>query len=34
MDFNETLNRAKFEELNGNLFKKTLESVEKALTDA
>ena len=34
LEFNETLSRAKFEELNADLFKKTLESVEKALTDA
>jgi heat shock protein 5 len=34
LEFNETLTRAKFEELNADLFKKTLESVEKALSDA
>lgn len=33
-DFNETLTRAKFEELNIDLFKKTLNSVRKALEDA
>lgn len=34
LEFNETLTRAKFEELNADLFKKTLESVEKSLSDA
>ena len=34
LEFSETLTRAKFEELNADLFKKTLESVEKALSDA
>lgn len=33
-DFSETLSRAKFEELNMELFKKTLGPVEKALKDA
>lgn len=33
-DFVETLTRAKFNELNSKLFKKTLESVEKAMSDA
>ena len=33
-DFEETLSRAKFEELNSDLFKKTLGPVEKALADA
>lgn len=30
-EFSETLTRAKFEELNADLFKKTLESVQKSL---
>lgn len=34
VDFKETLTRAKFEELCGDLFKKTLEPVEQALKDA
>lgn len=34
LEFSETLTRAKFEELNADLFKKTLESVEKSLSDA
>ncbi len=34
LEFSETLTRAKFEELNADLFKKTLESVDKALSDA
>ena len=33
-DFSETLSRAKFEELNQDLFKKTLRTVEKVLKDA
>ncbi|CAN1824522.1 Heat shock 70 kDa protein BIP2 [Linum perenne] len=33
MDFSEPLTRAKFEKLNMNLFKKTLESVKKTLED-
>ncbi len=33
-DFEETLSRAKFEELNSDLFKKTLGPVQKALSDA
>ncbi|KAF9427146.1 ATPase with role in protein import into the ER [Podila epigama] len=33
-DFSETLTRAKFEELNMDLFKKTLKPVEQALADA
>ena len=33
-DFEETLTRAKFEELNADLFKKTLGPVQKALDDA
>lgn len=33
-DFEETLSRAKFEELNSDLFKKTLGPVEKALSDS
>lgn len=33
-DFSETLSRAKFEELNMDLFKKTLKPVEQALKDA
>jgi len=33
LDFKETLTRAKFEELNMDLFKKTMEPVEKVLTD-
>jgi heat shock protein 5 len=33
-DFSETLTRAKFEELNDSLFKKTLKPVEKVLEDA
>lgn len=33
-DFSETLSRAKFEELNIDLFKKTLDPVQQALTDA
>merc|ERR1711976_613648 len=33
-DFSETLTRAKFEELNGDLFKKTLRPVQIALDDA
>jgi endoplasmic reticulum chaperone BiP len=34
IDFSETLTRARFEELNLDLFKKTLEPVKKVLTDA
>merc|ERR1711976_745212 len=34
IDFEETLTRAKFEELNADLFKKTLGPVEKSLEDA
>lgn len=34
IDFSETLTRAKFEELNINLFKKTLKPVEQVLKDA
>ncbi|MCH0629684.1 molecular chaperone DnaK [Kocuria palustris] len=34
IDFSETLTRAKFEELNGDLFKKTLKPVEQVLKDA
>ena len=34
MDFEETLTRAKFEELNVDLFKKTLGPVQIALDDA
>lgn len=34
VDFSETLTRAKFEELNMDLFKKTLEPVQKALDDS
>ena len=34
LDFEETLTRAKFEELNADLFKKTLGPVQKALEDA
>jgi heat shock protein 5 len=34
MDFSETLTRARFEELNLDLFKKTLDPVQKALDDA
>ncbi len=34
LEFAETLTRAKFEELNADLFRKTLESVEKSLSDA
>jgi heat shock protein 5 len=34
IDFSETLTRAKFEELNMNLFKKTLKPVEQVLKDA
>jgi heat shock protein 5 len=33
LDFKETITRAKFEELNMDLFKKTMEPVEKCLTD-
>jgi heat shock protein 5 len=33
LDFKETLTRAKFEELNMDLFKKTMEPVEKCLSD-
>lgn len=33
-DFSETLTRAKFEELNMDLFKKTLKPVEQVLKDA
>ena len=33
MDFKEPLSRAKFEELNNDLFKKTMDPVEKVLTD-
>lgn len=33
-DFEETLTRAKFEELNADLFKKTFGPVQKALDDA
>lgn len=33
-DFSETLTRAKFEEINGELFKKTLKPVEQVLKDA
>lgn len=34
IDFSETLTRAKFEELNNDLFRKTLKPVEKVLQDA
>lgn len=34
VDFKETLTRAKFEELNSDLFKKTMAPVEKVMTDA
>ena len=34
IDFSETLTRARFEELNIDLFKKTLDPVKKVLTDA
>jgi heat shock protein 5 len=34
VDFSETLTRAKFEELNMDLFKKTLEPVQRALDDS
>ncbi|KAJ0988660.1 hypothetical protein J5N97_007016 [Dioscorea zingiberensis] len=34
VDFSETLSRARFEELNMDLFKKTMEPVKKALEDA
>ncbi|KAH6650889.1 glucose-regulated protein [Chaetomium tenue] len=34
LDFSETLTRAKFEQLNGQLFKKTLDSVKQVLSDA
>jgi endoplasmic reticulum chaperone BiP len=34
IDMSETLSRAKFEELNGDLFKKTLKPVEQVLKDA
>lgn len=34
MDFSETLTRAKFEELNNDLFKRTLKPVEQVLKDA
>eukprot|EP00123_Amoebidium_parasiticum_P009571 comp19561_c0_seq1/m.22955 comp19561_c0_seq1/g.22955 ORF comp19561_c0_seq1/g.22955 comp19561_c0_seq1/m.22955 type:complete len:667 (-) comp19561_c0_seq1:131-2131(-) len=34
MDFSETLTRAKFEELNNDLFKSTMEPVKKVLKDA
>ncbi len=34
IDFSETLTRARFEELNIDMFKKTLEPVKKVLTDA
>ena len=34
IDFSETLTRAKFEELNLSMFKKTLKPVEKVLKDA
>ena len=34
VEFTETLTRAKFEELNAESFKRTLESVDKALSDA
>ncbi len=34
LEFSENLTRAKFEELNADLFRKTLESVDKALSDA
>ena len=34
IDFSETLTRAKFEELNADLFKGTLKPVERALEDA
>lgn len=33
-DFSETLTRATFEELNMDLFKRTMKPVEQALTDA
>ena len=33
-DFSETLTRAKFEELNADLFKKTLKPVEQVLADS
>ena len=33
-DFSETLTRARFEELNDKLFKKTLKPVEQTLKDA
>ncbi|KAJ3091375.1 ATPase with role in protein import into the ER [Quaeritorhiza haematococci] len=33
-DFSETLTRAKFEQINADLFKKTLKSVERVLSDA
>jgi len=33
-DFSETLTQAKFEELNNDLFKKTLKTVEQVLKDA
>ena len=34
MDFSETLTRAKFEELNNDLFKGTLEPIQRVLEDA
>ena len=34
IDFYSTLTRARFEELNSDLFRKTLEPVEKALKDS
>jgi molecular chaperone DnaK (HSP70) len=34
IDFSLTISRAKFEELNSDLFKKTLEPVERVLKDA
>ena len=33
-DFSETLTRAKFEELNADLFRKTMKPVERVLKDA
>jgi len=33
-DFSEELTRAKFEELNGDLFKKTMDPVSMALEDS
>ena len=34
MDFNSTITRAKFEDLNGDYFRKCMEPIEKVLTDA